>query len=357
MEAAELERAKRMFTDFAAATESRAPLYARLSRGIAGDDELAGLLAVAPPTQRQPVLLFACVHALLLAEPDDELAQWYPNLTAEPLTTDPLPAFRRFSRRNREALERLLATRSTQTNEIGRCALFLPVFGLLEAECGPLAHVDVGASAGLNLLLGRYGYRYEPGGTVGPEDGVVLTCGTRGPVPVPDRVPEIRVAVGLDRSPISVHDDDQARWLEACVWPDQRDRFERLRAALALARETHLDVRRGDAVEDTPALVEDVAAKGHPVITNSWVLNYFTKEARVAYFEMLVALGRRHDLSWIYAESPAQIEGLPVPDDDPARELTVLSLVRWRNGERRVDHLATCHPHGYWMHWLEPRTV
>ena len=50
----------------------------------------------APPTQRQPVLLFACVHDLLLGAPDDELARFYPNLTATPEAGDPVPAFRRF---------------------------------------------------------------------------------------------------------------------------------------------------------------------------------------------------------------------------------------------------------------------
>ena len=69
----------------------------------------------------------------------------------------------------------------------------------------------------------------------------------------------------------------------------------------------------------------EVAGRGHPVVTNSWVLNYFTTEARVAYLEMLDTLGRERDLSWVYAESPAQIPGLPVPEHDPQAEITVLS--------------------------------
>ena len=55
----------------------------------------------------------------------------------------------------------LLATRTTQTNEVGRCGLFLPVFGMLADEVGPLGHIDVGTSGGLNLLLDRYEYRYR----------------------------------------------------------------------------------------------------------------------------------------------------------------------------------------------------
>ena len=118
--------------------------------------------------QRQPVLLFACVHDLLLAgRPDVGLASFYPDLVAEPDRGDPMPAFRAFTAAHADELAELLVTRSTQTNEIGRCALLLPAFGIVADEVGPLAHLDVGASAGLNLLLDRYHYTYEPGGELG----------------------------------------------------------------------------------------------------------------------------------------------------------------------------------------------
>ena len=74
-----------------------------------------------------------------------------------------MPAFRAFAAAHADELAELLVTRSTQTNEIGRCALLLPAFGIVAAEVGPLAHLDVGTSAGLNLLLDRYHYGYEPG--------------------------------------------------------------------------------------------------------------------------------------------------------------------------------------------------
>jgi hypothetical protein len=53
----------------------------------------------------------------------------------------------------------------------------------------------------------------------------------------------------------------------------------------------------------------------------------------------------------VIAEAPSQTPGLPVPTTDPPEELTVLSLVRWRNGARTAQRLATTHPHGYWLHW------
>ena len=106
-------------------------------RGVAEDAQLASLLLHAPPAQRQPVLLFACVHALLLGGDGDELARHYPNLTAHPDPGDPLPALRRVCEQHEASLAAMLASRHTQTNEIGRCALLLPAFGLLGGRGRP----------------------------------------------------------------------------------------------------------------------------------------------------------------------------------------------------------------------------
>ena len=71
----------------------RAPLYQRLAVGLADQGEVLALLAEAPLPNRMPVTLFAAVHDLLLADPSVPLAAYYPNLTREPRTDDPVPAF------------------------------------------------------------------------------------------------------------------------------------------------------------------------------------------------------------------------------------------------------------------------
>ncbi len=60
-----------MFAEFARSASLRAPLYHALAAGIARDLELAALLMQAPPRQRQPVLMFASIHFLLLLGRDD----------------------------------------------------------------------------------------------------------------------------------------------------------------------------------------------------------------------------------------------------------------------------------------------
>ena len=356
----------RRFRESGSTSTRRAPLYGALSIGIADDPDLFRLLRHAPLQQQLPVLLFASTHFLLLDEPDGELAEWYPNLTTEHRAPDDpalMPAFKRFVESHDTALVELLATQKTQTNEVGRCGFFLPALALLADEMGPLGHLDVGASGGLNLLLDQYEYHYaekrsptaDSDPTVhvvgGPSD-VVLDVTTRGAVPLPAHMPQIKRKLGIDRDPIDVTDPSAARWLEACVWPDQADRFHRLRNAIGLATETPPTVRRGDAVESLAAGIADVGADGHPVVTNSWVLNYLTSDERRSYLAELERIGAARDVSWVFAEAPGLVPELPIEVGTLDIDVTALTIARWRDGRRSVETVATCHPHGYWVNWL-----
>ena len=342
---AELERGFRLFGQF---NGKASPLYGRLSLSIADDPEIMTLLHAAPEQQQIPVLLFAAMHDLLLRGHGKELAAFYPNLSSVIPDSDPYPVFRRVAFDNEPALRATMALRNTQTNEVGRCAYFLPVFGIVADEVGTLAHLDVGASAGLNMYWPKFNYRYQPVGAVGPASTVELSCSTRGEPPIPNTMPTLGGAIGLDMSPIDVRDDEAVRWLEACVWPDQAGRFERLVAAIAIARESPPDIRQGDAVANVGALVDEIAAFGHPVVTTSWILNYLPEDGQRAFVAELDHVGARTDLSWVVAEAPAQTPGLPIPGDE---EITVLSLITWRNGQRTVRRLAIAHPHGTWLNW------
>lgn len=357
-ESPDTDELRRHFEQFATTSNPRAPLYAALSTIVASDSKLYGLLRHAPPTQRLPVLLFACVHQLVIEHPQHPLAAWYPNLTATPRSpTDRTLAttFVSFVDLHREQLVQLLSTRNVQTNEVGRCGSFLPALGLLGAEVGEIGLLDVGTSGGLNLLLDRYEYRYRgPDGaerSVGGPSTVTITVDVTGDVPVPAALPTITTRCGIDRRPIDVTDDGEARWLEACVWPDQADRFHRLVAAIDIVRADPPEILAGDAVTSLGPAIERIGTHVHPVVTNSWVLNYLSSDDRAAYLAELDRVGDARDLSWVYAEAPALVPELPNGPDPKSAHRTVLSMVRWRDGRRSVAHLATVHPHGFWMHW------
>lgn len=341
------------FAAFAQTTRRRAPLYSRLSAGVAGSPLLERLYADAPEPARVPVMLFAAVHHLLLADPDAALARFYPNLGGS-ADGDPVPAFLAYCADHEDAIRQLIATRLPQTNEVGRSAPLLA--GLSQLEPGPLGLLDVGASAGLNLRLDGYAYTDGHGQVLGSSD-VIIDCATTGARPgasgphgLADGLPVLASRLGLDAAPVDLTDPASARWLEACVWPDQADRFERLRRAIALATSDPVEVRRGDAVDDLADALDALGA-AHPVVTTSWVLSYLPVPRQRDFVAALDRWGSGRQLSWVWVEAPEVVPVLPVPAAVAGDPRTMLGVSTWRDGVRSDRLLAQCHHHGYWLRW------
>ena len=203
-----------------------------------------------------------------------------------------------------------LLARSTQTNEAGRCATLLPV---LAGMRGPLALLEVGASAGLCLYPDRYRYDYQrPDGGAGvvgeggAGDGPVLSCEWDREGPPPTHRPEVAWRGGLDLHPLDVTDPDHLRWLECLVWPEQHQRRERLRqAAAVVAAEPPLLVA-GDLVDDLEALAAQAPSDATLVVFHTAVLGY-VDPARRRQFADLVRTLPGH---WVANEHPSLLEGV-----------------------------------------------
>lgn len=347
MEADLLDRLRGDLRDFVQVAGARAPLYARLAVSLSEVDDAAAILAEAPAPNRIPVTLFAAIQYLLLSDPEEPLAAWYPNLSARPRSDDPTPTLGEFCRRRYDELVAVVGSRTPQTNEVGRCAPLVLALAAVERQHGPLAQVDVGASAGLNLLSDQYRYRF--GDVVFGEGPVELDCELSGePIELPHRRPQLVSRIGLDREPIDLDDADQLRWLLACVWPDQADRRERLEAALGLARRLRPRVLTGDAIDDLPRALDELAG-GHRVVTTSWVLNYLPSARRAQFIETLADLGRDRPLSWVSFESPQASPELNWPSALAGSELTALRVLTWSGGRAEETMIGQGHPHGYWL--------
>ncbi len=357
------------FRRFAAgAGRDGATRYARICEGVASDETLLELVAGAPPDQRRPNILLAAVHFLLLSGVDDPLAACYPTVLAwrdedpgsarPPGAADPFALFAAFCSRHRRAVAQLVATRATQTNEVGRCTAIFPALSAVASRVDtPIAVVDLGASAGLNLLFDRYAYDYGDG-LVGAASPVVLRCELRGGAhrPPPAEPPAVAARVGIDRRPVDVRDDDQALWLLACQWPDHLDRFEGVSRALALARSMPDPpvVRRGDAVEDLAPVVATLPADAHLCVMHSWMAAYLTAQEQRALADAVSHVASTRPVSWIFAEAPYEVPGLPMPParGGKVRGATAVVLVDQAPGlEPGVRRLADMHAHGRWLHW------
>jgi hypothetical protein len=300
------------------AVAGKSPLYQELCEGVAGDPELLAFLAEQPPAKRQPNLLLAGTRFLFGLQPD-------------------YPAFRATVLEHRDELAHLLRSRRTQTNEPARCALLLPVLCQLPE---PLALVEVGAAAGLCLLVDRYGYDY--GVRRLGDDRVVFECQTYGGVPLPERLPEVVWRAGIDLAPIDLHDPEAVRWLEALVWPEQHGRLARLRAAIEIAREDPPRVVAGDLRRDLPALVAQAPPDATLVVLHTAVLAYLGEAERRQFSAQVMRTGAR----WISNEAAGVLPDLELPPLSPvAPNHFVIAL----DGHRP---LAFCDGHGAWLQWL-----
>jgi len=77
-------------------------------------------------------------------------------------------------------------------------------------------------------------------------------------------MPAVVARVGVDLDPVDVTDADDARWLRACLWPDQPERVARLEAEMALAATAPPLLLQGDAVEVVPDAFARVPADAGP---------------------------------------------------------------------------------------------
>jgi hypothetical protein len=297
-------------------------LQVEWARGVAGDPDVIALIDQLPREHRQPSLIFSVCRWLgAPAAGWTELREWL------------LPEWPR--------VEATARVRRTQTNEVGRCA---PLLAALDRIPGPIALVEVGASAGLCLGVDRYAYRFDDGPQLG--DGApVIGCHTSGDGSVPRSLPDIRWRRGVDLAPLALDDPGDVAWLEALLPPDRPERLTRLRAAITTMRQDPPDVVPGDAVDELPSLAAEAPAGATLVIAALGTLVYLPPERRSALIAEAARLGARLiTLEPVSAlpEVASRLGGLTAPGPSPF----VLAL--------DAEPLAYASAHGDRLSWLTP---
>lgn len=322
------------------------PFTARVLEAAWADRERGGTLADLLPewlgdagADAVPLRLAGALHALALSGRDAQLAALYPP-RQEP--GDLAPAIANAMANHRDVVTAYLAV-APQTNEIGRSAVLLPGFAAVAQITGlPLATFEIGASAGLNQLW--HHYRYLLGDVAwGDRSSEVLICTEwQGALPALPAHIEVASHAACDVSPIDLQSEGAALRLMSYVWPDQRERLDRLRAAIALAQRLRIRVEAADAL----TWAQDALATQRPgcatVLYHSVMWQYLPEPTRNGLRGLIEATGshatRAAPLAWLAFEPPA------------ADAHMLLTLTLWPGGERRV--LAEAHPHGKWVRWL-----
>lgn len=283
--------------------------------------------------------LLAGVHYLVLAGRAPALADAYAG------NGDPWPPFRAVLEREWDWLRRFVAEQRVQTNEVQRAWTLLPCF--LEAArrvgAGTLDVIELGPSAGLNLVWDRYRYRYQRGVWGPTETRLELAGEERRPVPgaLLRLEPRVRGRVGIDLAPVDVTTDEGARLLKSFVWADQRDRLDRLDRAIAALRADPPELVRADLLEELPRRLERRPPDALTLVFQTAVLGYVSREDRARVRETLAEAGAAGPLAYVAAEAPSRDE----------HRYFGLALRLWPGGGKR-EFVAHADFHGAWLSWL-----
>lgn len=321
------------------------PMHGEILTALAENLRAGGIVSVLtkdldlrPGRDAVPLRIIGAVHREVLAGRAPTLARHFPSVGGSPgptLIADYVATLES----HRDAVIDGLG-RTVQTNEVGRTTML--VTGLAHfARQHSLESVhlrEVGSSCGLNLMVDKF--FFDNGLTTAGDTGSSVRFGpdvwTEPAVDI-SGFPMIVSRAGCDIAPLDAHDPESRLTLLSFVWPDQDQRFARLRGALDIAA-TNSDYTKptaADAGDWIDAQLSDLADE--PVLVfHSIVWQYFSQDTKDRFREALRRHGERRTspLAWLRME--------------PAGAAPDLQITTWVNGAtvESDNVLATSSYHG-----------
>lgn len=325
------------------------PMYGELLDRVAVDVEAGGVFAAILSEHENdagrlavPLRLLGGLHRLVLDGRADALRRWYPSTGGRWDVREAWPDIAQAAGEHAEYLRATL-DQPPQTNEVGRSAALIGGLLILAHRFGlPIRLFEIGCSAGLNLRAEQYRYSY-PGGQWGPADSpVIIDDAWRGPLP-PAADLRIVQREGYDIAPLDATSQDGELTLLSYVWPDQPERLDRLRGAIAIARRIPAPLQRHSAVDAVAALAG--AAGALTVLWHSIMWQYLSADDQATVLAGIDALGAHARTDAPFAH--LMLEPQRRTPDSPV-EFTVRTRC-WPGGDDTL--LGTCSPHGPPVTW------
>ena len=328
------------------------PLQARVARAVSESGPALRAIEAMPARRRQPAVILAALHDLALAGAAPALAAAYaapdPDAAADAAVSVLLAMT--------DAVTGAAGRRPVRSDETTRGAVLYPAIAEAARRAGAAAVglVDVGCSAGLNLIVDRLAIGYGDGPPLGdPASPVRRAASVVGARPVPGQpVPPVVARIGLDRDPFDVTDADDRRWLHACLPPDQPERAARLEAELALAAACRPVLLRGDLVDAVAEAVARVPPGALPVVTTTWALSRVRPGRRPRFLDRLRQAAAGRTVAWVSAEGVGVAPGIPTLGDRPASGHSIIGLALLTGADTRAVALGRCWSRGRLLAWL-----
>jgi hypothetical protein len=332
-------------------------LYGCLFAAAADEPELVELASHGQEGAR-PSHLLSAVQYLLLADPSDPLARFFPALTDNPRPPEQaLPELVRFCRERRDEILPILKTRTVQSTYVERCWSLMPALAHVAARAGaPLSLVEIGTSAGVLLTCDAYAYDVPGRGVVGAADAPLTLTGRYEDVPR-FAIPAIGERIGIDLHPRDARSTEERRWLLALCLPEFRQEQARLAVALDIVTCTDMRLIEGDALDRLPEVLAGI--EGPVCVFHSVCLLYWSEEARTALDRLLRKESLKRDIHRLGFELAPEFDALhagrgevPAALARPAGATFDVTYTCYARGEAEARVLAHMTPDFTSLYWL-----
>ncbi|WP_036781503.1 DUF2332 domain-containing protein [Pontibacillus chungwhensis] len=336
-----MNQLSKRFEDFAEQEcDGSSPLYAHLSRQVSQDERVLELASHASEGQPVPNLLFGAVHYLLFKGKEHELKHFYPSIVENPNPVENVyPLFHQFCSENHQAIIEILKGRRVQTNEVRRCAYLYPVFcEIYKRAATPLSIIEIGTSAGLQLLFDEYAYSYGDGEWVGSEDAKVhLTAEVRdGSKPFVFKTsPPVVSKVGIDVNLSDITKEDERLWLKALIWPEHEERRRLFEGAAQQLNENPPPMIEGDGITLITEKARMAPLNSALCIYHTHVANQLPETKKAELLKRIREIGADRDVFHIY-------------NNMNDRRLHLDSI---RSGVETHEVIGETDGHGRWFDW------
>ncbi|MBE7121347.1 DUF2332 domain-containing protein [Bacillus cereus] len=316
-------------------------LYEYLSIKISEDGEVLTLASYAQPGQPVPNLLLGTVHYLLLKGKEHSLKKYYQSLVENADTNfeNAFYQFKDFCRVYREEIISLLQTKLVQTNEVRRCAYLYPSFCYIFNKVNkPLALIEIGTSAGLQLFWDQYRYSYGTEEVYGNrQSNVHLQSEIKGEKKPSffKKSPPVMERIGLDLHVNDLNDEEDYLWLRALIWPEHKERLELFDQAATLVKEKPVRLIEGDGVALLPAIANQIREDAVICIFHTHVANQIPDNIKHELERQIKEIGAKRDVFHLYNN---------MWDRD-------LHIDYYIHGNEYCETVGETEGHGRWFSW------
>lgn len=328
------------------------PLYERVAVAVSESADALRAIEAAPARKRHPAVILAALHDLALAGRAPALAAAYAAADDEAAAGAAIDTLVRMA----DSVAAISVSRQARAHETGQGPVLYPAIAEAARRTGANAVglIDVGCSAGFNLTVDRVGITYSNGQSLGdPLSPVQQSASIAGGRPVPARaMPEVVARVGVDLDPLDVTDANDARWLRACLCPDQPERMARLEAEIALTATAAPVLLHGDTVEVMPDAFACVPADALPVVTTTWALSRLPLESRLRFLHRLDKAAAGRAVAWVSAEGVGVAPAIPTLGDRRASGHSIIGLAVFDQSVLRGEAIGRCWSRGRFLAWL-----